>query len=129
MQSLKIMDDIDTYKDYGLLAEFFKQKLHLNMFVVCDQFNNLHSEPVPSDKDDIIGLEALAYYRELSKTILFSDFYIYNEVKNIILLKNDVLSIMILLLYTDDASKLEFIGVKNIRDLVEKYPVLLKSKV
>lgn len=114
----------------GLLADFFKQKLLLNMFVVCDEFGLL-PKPELKYELDINYLQSLEYYNRLSKTILFLDFYIHNEARDMTLLKNDKLGITIVLVDIEDSDRyeLEFIGVKTIGDLVGKYPDLLNSKV
>lgn len=113
----------------GLLTEFFKQKLVLNMFGVYDKFGNLLLKPVMKDEFDINYVESLECYNELLKTILFTNFYISEEIEEFTFLRNDVLGITIAVRHRDNESKLEFIEEKTIGDLVKKYPSLLKSKV
>lgn len=113
----------------GLLTEFFKQKLLLKMFGAYDKFGNLQLKPVMNDEVDIDYVESLEYYNELSKSILFPDFYIDEEIRELTLLRNDMLGITVAIIHIDDESKLEFIGEKTIGDLARKHPILLKSKV
>jgi len=114
------MDNLYNEEE-GLLTEFFRKRLFLNMFVVCDEFNNLVLKPTIENEWDL--------YSQLSKMVLFADFYIYDEIRDMVLLKNDLLQITIILLYNLDKSNLEFIGVKTIADLIQKYPALLRSKI
>jgi hypothetical protein len=121
-------EDKFNHRVNRVLKEFFKQKLLLNMFGVYDKFGRLLLEPVMNDEDefDLDYILSLEYYNELSKTILFADFYIDEEIGELTLLRNDVLEITIAIIHRDNESKLEFIGEKTIGDLVEKYPSLLK---
>jgi hypothetical protein len=109
----------------GLVEEFFKRKLVLNMFGVYDKFGKLLLKPVMKDEFDINYVESIKYYNELSKTILFTDFYIDDEIGELTLLRNDILGITIAIIHKDNESKLEFVGEKTIGDLLEKYPSLL----
>jgi hypothetical protein len=121
--------DIYNHRISRVLTQFFKQKLLLNMFGVYDKFGTLLQEPVMKDEFDTDYIESLEYYNELTKTILFADFYIDEEIGELTLLRNDVLGITIPIIHKDNVFKLEFIGEKTVRDLVEKYPSLMKSKV
>lgn len=111
----------------GLLTEFLKQRLLLNMFVTCDEFGLLPKPEIKYELD-VNYLQSLDYYDKISQNILFPNFYIDNETKGMTLLKNDILGITIILVDTDFGPELEFIGVKTIGDLILKYPKLLKSK-
>lgn len=113
----------------GLLTDFFKEVLFLNMFIVHDEYGKVLQKPEEKYEYDVNYLQKAEHYNECSKTILFPDFYIDTEVKDMVLLKNDLLAIIIVLVYKEDSSsELEFVGVKTIGDLVSKYPKLWNSK-
>jgi hypothetical protein len=119
------IQNLDNHYVRGLQTDFFKRKLLLNMFGVYDKFGVLLLKPVMKDEFDVNYEESIEYYNELSETILFTDFYIDEEIGELTLLRNDVLGITIAIIHRDNESKLEFIGEKTIGDLVEKYPSLL----
>lgn len=127
----KIIDiqNVYNHRVSRVLTQFFKQKLLLNMFGVYDKFGSLLQKPVMKDEFDTDCIESLEYYNELTKTILFADFYIDEEIGELTLLRNDVLGITIPIIHKGNEFKLEFIGEKTIGDLVEKYPSLMKSKI
>jgi hypothetical protein len=107
----------------------FLEKDYVSIFVVCDEYNVLQSKPIIEHELDSVNLRKMERYNKLSQRVLFADFYLYYEMCNLVLLKNDVLQITIILVYDRDKSNLEFIGVRTIEDLIEKFPVLLKSKI
>lgn len=115
--------NLNRHYDGRVIEEFFNRKLVLNMFGVYDKFGKLMLKPVMNDDFDYI--ESLEYYNELSKTILFADFYIDDEIGELTLLRNDILGITVALIHKDDESKLEFIGEKTVGELLKKYPGLL----
>lgn len=119
------IEDKFNHRVNRVLRDFFEQKLLLNMFGVYDKFGKLLLKPVMKDEFDINYVESIKYYNELSKTILFTDFYIDDEIGELTLLRNDILGITIAIIHKDNESKLEFVGEKTIGDLLEKYPSLL----
>lgn len=120
------IEDKFNHRVNRVLRDFFEQKLLLNMFGVYDKFGRVLLEPEMKDDIDLDYIESLEYYNELTKTVLFADFYIDEEIGELTLLRNDVLEITITIIHKDDESKLEFIGEKTIGDLINKYPSLLK---
>lgn len=62
-----------------------------------------------------------------SRNILFPNFYIDDEVRDMTLLKNDKLDITIVLVDSDyDGYNLEFIGVKNYRRFNSKVSAVVR---
>ncbi|MDI1304168.1 MAG: hypothetical protein PSX42_04875 [bacterium] len=99
------------------------------MFGAYDKFGNLLLKPVVDDEFDMYDVESLEFYNEHSKSFLFPDFYIDEEIRELTLLRNDILGITITVIHKNNESNLEFIGEKTIGDLVRKYPSLMKIKV
>ena len=111
------------------ISDVLHYPLYLNWFLVCDDYGNVLKRPkqenscfYPDFDQDIY--EDQQHYDLLKKAIIFTDFYIDEQIDELSLLRNDILEITLTVINIDDINKIRFIEANTLGELLTKFPNL-----